>query len=248
VFDITGVGAVVLAAGLGTRLDELHIGILKPLIPVKGRPFLWWLVNWLLGSVDVVCVVTTKGCSEFHNLLGDLPQVILVEGTARGTSVDLTLGVRHLQTDTVLVCNADTVVDLSLKSLLLFHGTHGEKATIALSQRTDVQNPNSFAVDQTHLVVRSLEDGLPRDSIYEGANWYGASTGVFILPRYLLIDFGEKSMRSVEQEVLPLLIKNNFLFAFDNESRFVLDYGTPERLCLLRRYEEIIVKILEPHS
>src|SRR5215472_8342351 len=50
--------AVILAAGLGTRLRPHTLSTPKPLLPVQGRPILDWTLGALPPEVDRVLVVT----------------------------------------------------------------------------------------------------------------------------------------------------------------------------------------------
>ncbi len=49
--------AVILAAGLGTRLRPHTLQTPKPLLPVQGRPILDWALAALPSAVDRVVVV-----------------------------------------------------------------------------------------------------------------------------------------------------------------------------------------------
>ena len=44
--------AVLLAAGLGTRLRPHTLTTPKPLLPVQGRPILDWTLGALRGSIE----------------------------------------------------------------------------------------------------------------------------------------------------------------------------------------------------
>ena len=49
--------AVILAAGLGTRLRPHTLTTPKPLLPIKGRPILDWALRALPVGVDRIVVV-----------------------------------------------------------------------------------------------------------------------------------------------------------------------------------------------
>src|SRR5277367_2366673 len=49
--------AVIMAAGLGTRLRPHTLTTPKPLLPVRGRPILDWILGALPGKVDRLVVV-----------------------------------------------------------------------------------------------------------------------------------------------------------------------------------------------
>ncbi len=53
---MTPTRAIVLSAGLGTRMRPLTNTLPKPLIPVKGKPLIDWCLDWLeqVGITDVV--------------------------------------------------------------------------------------------------------------------------------------------------------------------------------------------------
>src|SRR5882724_8631919 len=46
-YNLNRVTAVVLAGGLGTRIQALFPDLPKPMIPVLGKPFLEWVIRFL---------------------------------------------------------------------------------------------------------------------------------------------------------------------------------------------------------
>src|SRR3954451_18271171 len=61
--------AIILAAGLGTRLRPHTLTIPKPLLPVRGRPILDWTLAALPPSVTRVAVVTHYLAEQVENYL-----------------------------------------------------------------------------------------------------------------------------------------------------------------------------------
>ncbi|HBE03911.1 MAG TPA: D-mannose-1-phosphate guanyltransferase, partial [Spirochaetia bacterium] len=38
---------IILSGGLGTRLQKVVSSLPKPMAPVNGKPFLWYLLNYI---------------------------------------------------------------------------------------------------------------------------------------------------------------------------------------------------------
>ncbi len=51
--------AVILAAGKGTRMEKLTSALPKPMLPVRGKPILEYIVNGLVAAgVESICIIT----------------------------------------------------------------------------------------------------------------------------------------------------------------------------------------------
>lgn len=103
--------AIILAAGLGTRLRPHTLTTPKPLLPLQGRPILDWALGALPRSVDRVIVVVNyladqietylKGQNHFRQW-----QAVRQE-QPRGTGDALRSCRAQLQSDRFLVLNGD---------------------------------------------------------------------------------------------------------------------------------------------
>jgi bifunctional UDP-N-acetylglucosamine pyrophosphorylase/glucosamine-1-phosphate N-acetyltransferase len=103
--------AIILAAGLGTRLRPHTLTTPKPLLPVRGRPILDWALGALPRTVDRVIVVVhylreqveaylsgQKHFAEWVTVFQDLP---------RGTGDALRRCREHVRSERLLVMNGD---------------------------------------------------------------------------------------------------------------------------------------------
>jgi NDP-sugar pyrophosphorylase family protein len=131
--------ALVLAAGLGTRLRPLTDVCAKPAIPVAGEPLIRRIVRWL-ASHDVNDLVVN---------LHYLPQTITA---VLGDGSDLSVRVRYsweqprilgsaggprlaldiIGGDTFIIANGDTLTDLDVRALVDAHRRSDALVTLAL--------------------------------------------------------------------------------------------------------------------
>lgn len=103
--------AVILAAGLGTRLRPHTLTTPKPLLPVQGRPILDWALGSLPSAVDRVVVVVHYLANQVEAYLQNQKHfaqwVTVNQEEPRGTGDALRRCREYLQSDRFLVLNGD---------------------------------------------------------------------------------------------------------------------------------------------
>jgi dTDP-glucose pyrophosphorylase len=103
--------AIILAAGLGTRLRPHTLTVPKPLLPVRGRPILDWALGALPGAVDRVLVVTHYLADQVDAYLGSQTHFekwqTVFQAQPRGTGDALRACREHVRSDRFLVLNGD---------------------------------------------------------------------------------------------------------------------------------------------
>lgn len=136
--------AVVLAAGLGTRLRPLTLSLPKPLLPVAGVPVLRHTLLALKksGCEEVAINLHYQGekiASRFGSDFEGMPIRYSREDELQGTLGALApLGAFLAGSDLVVVLNGDSMARWPLAKLLRHHHRHSPRATLMVSSRARV--------------------------------------------------------------------------------------------------------------
>jgi len=160
----SGRPALLLTAGLGTRLDPLTRVRAKPAIPVAGEPLVRRILAWLAanGVTDVVLNLhhlpeTLAAVVGDGSDLGvraryswEQPQVL---GSAGGPRQALAI----LGAGSFFLVNGDTLTDVSLRALGAAHDASGALVTLALVPNTEPHRYGGVQLDADGSVA-----GFPR--------------------------------------------------------------------------------------
>lgn len=235
-------GAVILAAGPGTRLGVLGTRMAKTMMPVAGRPFLEHLAGRLLGAgLYPVVVAVNHHADAIVNYFTGHPLTTglrFVYTDQRGTGADLLQCLNWVHSDDFVVWNGDTVADIDLSAFGDHAGTAAGRAVIALSRRLNVPNHNAWFVSPDGTVLATLE-AKPQTAPPAEYAWRGSSTGILHLTKSLLCPFRNgdelsgKAAHDLYSGILPTLAGRGQLTAYDNGYRYFLDFGTRARLAQL---------------
>src|ERR671910_3300835 len=130
--------ALVLAGGEGTRLQPLTYTTPKPVMPLAGRPFLSFMLDWLNGhGVEEVILSCGFMSDGVRQVLGDIYNGMrlryVVEDEPLGTAGPVRLAHDEgLLEERLLVLNGDVLTDMDLTAELEQHVWTGARATLAL--------------------------------------------------------------------------------------------------------------------
>ena len=188
--------ALVLAAGLGTRLRPLTDLCAKPLVPIGDRPAIAHVIDRLEESARVASVAV----NAFHRA-ADVERwaasraparAIAVSreeellGTAGGVARAASRGLLGGATDDVLVWNADILCAIDVGALLDAHvSASASSATLAIAPRA--AGEGNVGVDAAGRVVR-----LRKETTGAGEVAGGAFLGVHVLGASLRPSLPEK--------------------------------------------------------
>jgi mannose-1-phosphate guanylyltransferase len=222
------VQALVLAGGEGTRLRPLTLTLPKPVIPLAGRPFLSFMLDWLRRhGVDDVLLSCGYRSHDVERVLGDQHRGMrlryVVEDEPLGTAGPLRLAADSgvLDEERVLVLNGDTLTDLDLTREIVQHEATRAKATLALVAVEDTASYGVVPTAKTGEVEAFLEK-QPGPAPTNRVN-----AGAYVLDREVVDLIPAGKAVSIEREVFPELVGNG-LYGYLADSYWI-DIGTPER-------------------
>src|SRR5947209_4674938 len=129
--------AIILAAGLGTRLRPITDTTPKCLVPIDGVPLLeLWLRECERAGVEAALVNThhLAGCvREFIAGRRGIPVTVTHEPTLLGSAGTIAANWNFIEGEkSFLVVYADNLTTFSLAELIDFHARHDRIASVAL--------------------------------------------------------------------------------------------------------------------
>jgi NDP-sugar pyrophosphorylase family protein len=225
--------AMILAAGLGTRLRPLTNRLPKPLVPVAGRPVIEYALMLLraAGIRDIII--------NLHHL-GDQVQALLGDGAAFGlhirysveeTILDTGGGIKKaeplLRDGPFIVVNGDTIMDAPLGALIERHQTMDAVATMLLRSAPDAERYGLIHVDEDQRVRSFL--GTP--PVPSAARWRPFMfAGLHILDPRIFDAMPAGRPFGITRETYPLLVeRGDRVFGFPYDGTW-LTVDTPEAL------------------
>lgn len=212
--------AIVLAGGLGTRLQKIVSDVPKPLAPIKGTPFLDLLLSSLVASGQVDQIILAIGYKaeliRAYYAHSPLPLLFSEETTPLGTAGALKQALPLAKTEEVWVLNGDSFFDISFEKMTLVHQAKKADLTMACKAVEEVSRYGSVAFDEEGRICSFQEKEAAR-----GKGWING--GIYLMKKSLLDPF---SAFSLEKEVFPTLL-NKRIFAYPSSGLFI-DIGTEE--------------------
>lgn len=216
--------AIVLAGGLGTRLAHVTSDIPKPMAPIASRPFLEYLLDYLIdqGCEEIVLAVSYKWeviQKYFGDEYRDISLKYSVEDTPLGTGGAIRQAVELLADGDVVVLNGDTLFHVDLKGMAAEHRSGGARLSMALKRVADSGRFGRVEVSADGEVTSFREKSAG------GPGWING--GVYMLHRKLFTDFSMPDRFSFEQDLVEPNIGRIRPRAFLSDAYFI-DMGVPE--------------------
>ena len=217
--------AMVLAAGLGTRLRPLTYEIPKPMVPVLDRPVMAHIVGMLQRQgFDEVVANLHYFPETIRGYFGDTIEYRLEEellGTAGG--------VRNVADffgdEEVVVVSGDALTDTDLNGLVERHRTSGGIATLTVKRVEDTREYGVVVHDPEGRIQGFQEKPDPAEALSDLGN-----CGIYCFSPEIFYFFPDGPFADWAQDVFPALLENDIPFFIHEITDYWNDVGSLEEL------------------
>src|SRR4030095_1867806 len=200
--------AMVLAAGVGSRLDPLTTGVPKPLVPVVNRPIMEIILELL----------KRHGVSEIVSNLHHLPDQLL-RYFGDGSRLGLKLSFHHeedlsgdaggvrtcrafLEDGTFLVLMGDLLTDADLTAIVAEHKKKGALAPIGLKAVDDVSQFGVALINEEGFITGFQEKPAAADALSNLA-----STGIYVFDPEVFEHIPTEGFYGFGRQLFPSLLQ-----------------------------------------
>jgi mannose-1-phosphate guanylyltransferase len=217
--------AMVLAAGLGTRLRPLTYEISKPMVPVLDRP----VMEHILDLLD------RHGIGEVVANLHYFPETIRdyfgdrlaysYEPELLGTAGGVRACAQFFAAEPFLVISGDALTDIDLTALAERHRSTGAVATLAVKKVPDTREYGVVLHDRDGRVTGFQEKPAPQEALSDLGN-----CGIYVFEPRIFDYFPERAFVDWAKDVFPVLLASDVPFYVHELHEYWNDVGSLEEL------------------
>ncbi|CCQ09755.1 Mannose-1-phosphate guanylyltransferase [Pseudoalteromonas luteoviolacea B = ATCC 29581] len=221
--------AILLAAGLGTRLRPITDSIPKCLVPIAGEPLLGlWIKKLLALGVSDILINTHYFAEQVEAFVRSLNSEIqskitlVYEAELLGTGGTLIANRAFWENDTCFVIHADNFCTSSLSAMLIAHDNRPSQTdcTLLVFETDKPQSCGIVQLDQENIVTEFHEKVQnPPGNLASGALFL-FSPNVF--PTYFR-EYCDKNFVDLSADIIPKMVGK--LYAWKVNGVF-MDIGT----------------------
>ena len=174
---------IILAGGMGTRLNRVVSDVPKPMAPIRNRPFLEYVLNWLSQCPAIGKIILATGYKSetiieyFARSYKGIPIIYTNEVEPLGTGGAISNALNAFDSERVLIVNGDTYFPIDIVCFKEFHEQNRKPVSIAIKKmyRFDRYGTVEIAGDTVMKFNEKIycEEGLINGGIYLiNKNWF----------------------------------------------------------------------------
>jgi NDP-sugar pyrophosphorylase family protein len=235
--------AMILAAGLGTRLKPLTDSKPKALVPLAGKPILFYIIEKLISaSINQIII----NIHHFPEAIIDYVEQnknfgIEIVFSREETLLDTGGGVKKVSWffddgQPFIVHNVDVLSGIDLRKLMAYHNQKESLATLAVRQR---KTSRYLLFNQENRLIgwQSLETGKKEIVGVTNQKTQNLSfMGIHILSPEIFPLLPDENIFSIIKGYLDLANKGHHIIGLRNDEDFWIDLGRKENLQQAEEY------------
>lgn len=223
---MNNIDIVILCGGKGERLKKIAGGIPKPMMRIRNKPFLDFLINYYVTfglKRFILCTGYNAGYIKRYYKRQKLGKGVSILFSKEKGSLDTAGAVKNaekfIKSDNFLVVNGDSFCPLNLRKLIRFHRRKSALITMVVAMVKDPKDFGSVVLDKSNKIAEYKEKKCSAGSF--------VNAGIYLFRKEALSMLPRNARYSLEKEFFPRLAGKN-MFGYINEKQF-MDIGTPER-------------------
>jgi mannose-1-phosphate guanylyltransferase len=221
--------AMLLAAGLGTRLRPLTYELPKPMVPILGRPVMEHILRLLARhGFDEVVANLHYFPDLIRNRFGDgsdygMRLAYSYEPELMGTAGGVRNVRDHFGGQTFLIISGDALTDVDLTKLWEAHKRKGGIATLALKGVDDPSQLGVVIVNEDGRIQGFQEKPDPAEALSNLGN-----CGIYVFEPQIFDYFPEREFVDWAMDVFPRLLEEDVSFYGHEIEEYWNDVGSLE--------------------
>jgi mannose-1-phosphate guanylyltransferase len=213
--------AMVLAAGLGTRLRPLTYEITKPMVPVLDRPVMAHIIDLLdRHGVEQVIANLHYFPETIREHFGDRLEY-RHEPELLGTAGGVRACADYFDGEPFLVISGDALTDIDLGAFIARHRASGGVATLAVKRVADTREFGVVLHDREGQITGFQEKPSSDEALSDLGN-----CGIYIFEPEIFGYFPERQFADWAKDVFPALLEHDVPFHIHELREYWNDVGS----------------------
>lgn len=224
---------MILAAGRGTRLGRMGLGMPKVLVEVGQQPLLQSQIQYLAREgVERVVINAHHHADAIERFAdryqGPLTLIVIREQKLLGTAGGVRNALDVLGPEPFFVLYGDVVIDEPLAPIASAHRRRAAAATVTVYESDAVEGKGTVLVDR-HDWIRSF---IEKQGNIDGPSLINA--GLYLLEPSFVEDLPPRTELDFGHDVFPAALARGSRILAHKLPQPVIDVGTPEGLARAR--------------
>lgn len=219
--------AIILAGGLGTRIKHLlKNSVPKPMVEVCGKPFIYWIIKWLLKN-KITKIIISTGYGHHHiedyvnsNDLKKYDITCIKEDKQLGTggAIKFVRDETMIKPNNWLILNGDSLIFYDVNEL--YKDFNGYSGAIVSRYLNNASRYGTLITDKKNKLLCFSEKKQSKGFI---------NAGSYLFKDSLIKNFSRVTPLSLENSEMPRLLRQHKIVVSKSDAKFI-DIGTPESL------------------